>query len=112
MSEFDFNEWSELYKSDPEGFEKKRLEVLNDFIEKNSKDEESKRKMQQTLFKLNATIQTSKNHLESCMKCFNMMWDSFEELDAELNNKPKKKLLGKTGKVLNFNKDQNESQNR
>ncbi|SHN92994.1 hypothetical protein BHECKSOX_1963 [Bathymodiolus heckerae thiotrophic gill symbiont] len=71
---FDFDQWMDLAKKDPEGFEKKRKEVIKIAIDNASQ------KMQPRLnglqWCIDAKIKASKNPMDGCLKVFQMMMDS------------------------------------
>ncbi len=68
---FDFDEWSRLAKEDPEGFEKKRREVLERAIS------EAPSHIQDQLHRLQWRIdmerKRAKNPLASCVKIYDML---------------------------------------
>ncbi len=71
--EFDFDQWCELAKSDPEQFEAKRREVIDEFISSASPSME--KRLRQLQWRIDMERKRCKNPMMSCMKLFDMMWD-------------------------------------
>lgn len=84
MFNIDFEEWSNLYKTDPEAFEKKRLETLKAFIDDNATDKASRIRLEQTLFRIEMTRKTSKNPLQSAIQASKLMWESVDKLQTNV----------------------------
>ena len=82
MDEFNFSEWVSLAK-DPEAFNKRKDDVLREFIE--SAPEKYKQKLGYTLFKINAADARSKSALQSSIESSKLMWESFHKLKHELD---------------------------
>ena len=57
--DFDFNEWMELNKNDPEAFEKKRKELIDDVI--SSAPEKYQRRLKGISFQVDAIRARAKN---------------------------------------------------
>jgi hypothetical protein len=81
----DFDTLRDIAKSSPEYLEKIRKELSDEIIE-NSPSEDSKRRLRGLQFKINTTIQLSKNPMSSCIKISNMMHESLSRLSVELND--------------------------
>lgn len=73
-SEFDFEEWASLAKTDPEAFEAKRGEVIARFIENASPRMRSRLRGLQ--WRIDMERRRASNPLSSCMCIFNQMWAS------------------------------------
>lgn len=73
-SDFDFEEWAALAKSDPEAFEAKREQVIARFIEQASPHMQNRLRGLQ--WRIDTVRDRSTNPLSSCMKIFNQMWSS------------------------------------
>ena len=73
-SDFDFEEWAALAKSDPEAFEAKREQAIARFIEQASPHMQNRLRGLQ--WRIDMDRDRSANPLSSCMKIFNQMWSS------------------------------------
>jgi len=73
-AEFDFDEWVKLAKADPDAFEYKRQEMIQDVIDKSSP--KIKRRMQGLQWQIDQVRATSPNPMASCLKISQMMWDT------------------------------------
>jgi hypothetical protein len=78
MSNFNFEELAELYQNNPEEFEKKRMSMLEAFIE--SAPEDHQHSLRQTLFRIEMTRKTSKSPLQSALNASKLMWESYGKL--------------------------------
>ena len=81
---FDFNEWAELNKVDPEAFEKRREAALNDFVA--SVDQECRHGLEQTRFRMEMIRKRAKSPLQSALESSRLMWESFGKLREQLDN--------------------------
>lgn len=70
---FNFDEWAKLAKEDPDAFENKRQQMLQDVIDKSAP--EIKRRMQGLQWQIDQIRSTSANPMASCLKISQMMWD-------------------------------------
>ncbi len=93
MFNIDFEEWSKLYQTNPEAFEKKRLETLKAFIDQNAVNETTRLRLEQTLFCVEMTRKRAKSPLQGAIEASNLMWESVDklqththELSQEINN--------------------------
>jgi hypothetical protein len=82
MTEFDFEEWSCLFKADPEAFQERKYALLNDIIAKSAKD--IRPKLEHTLFRIRMSEERSKSPLQSAMNSSKLMWECFEKMRTEL----------------------------
>lgn len=83
MQEFDFEQWSDLHKSDPEAFDRQRDAMLQSFIEQANPD--SRRTLEQTLFTLQMHRQKAKSDLQSAVYASNLMWEAFGKMRESMN---------------------------
>ncbi len=70
---FDFDEWCELAQKSPEEFEKRRREVVEEFIASSSPGMEHR--LRQLQWRIDMERKRCANPMMSCMKLFDMMWD-------------------------------------
>jgi hypothetical protein len=68
---FNFDEWKELAKADLEGFERRRRQIIEDFIQ--GAPPEHQHKLRQTQWKADAIIETSKDSLQACIRLSHLM---------------------------------------
>lgn len=83
MTNFDFNEWSNLYKVDPAAFEQRRDVTLEEALKRTSCPE-TRLSLEQTLFRIRMVRQRSKSPLQSAMEASKLMWESFAKLKAHV----------------------------
>ncbi len=88
---FDFDSWVELAKSDPEKFEQKRKEAVNELIE--SVPEPMQQRLNGLQWRIDMDVRRSSNTMDACLRIYKMMMDSvyspgglFEALNALLEN--------------------------
>ena len=81
---FDFDEWVELARRDPDAFEQRRIEWCQRFIA--SAPNSYQRRLAGLLFQINMEKRRSANALDSCIRLSKMMWDRFDELRDELHD--------------------------
>ena len=74
-SDFDFDYWCKLAKTNPDVFESSRKRVIDDYIS-NLKDEGSKERMQRLQWRVEMERKRSKNAMESAIRIYDMMWES------------------------------------
>lgn len=72
-AEFDFDEWAKLAKEDPDAFENKRQQMIQDVIDKSSP--KIRRRMEGLQWQIDQIRATSTNPMASCLKISQMMWD-------------------------------------
>ena len=70
----DFDNWSVLAKSDPEAFEARRAEVIEQMIA--SLPEHKQQRMRCLQWKIDQVRARAGNPLSACIKLSEMMWDS------------------------------------
>jgi hypothetical protein len=73
-SDFDFEEWALLAKTDPQAFESKREEVIARLISGASPRMQTRLRGLQWRIDMDRRLAT--NPLSSCMQIFNQMWSS------------------------------------
>lgn len=75
MSEtpFDFDSWAALAKEDPEAFEARRQEAINELIAK--APEELRKRLQGFQWRIDMERARCSNPLQACIRISNMMWD-------------------------------------
>ena len=79
---FDFDEWVELYRHSPQAFEQRRLQWSEKII--NNSAQSHRRRLSGILFQINMEKRRASNPTRHCMRISRMMWDKFNELNAEL----------------------------
>ncbi len=112
MTKFDFDEWLQLAKSDPEAFEARRKQVVDDVIQQApSKQQHRLRGLQ---WRVDMERNKYKDSLVSCQKVFSMMWNSvygeqglLHALNGDIKPAADRKSAApksgrKPGKVLDF----------
>lgn len=106
--EFDFNEWSQLAKNDPEAFEARRKDIIEEELAK--APDEYRQRLEQLQWRIDAERLRHKHPLASAQCLFHMMWDqvygSNGLLDA-LNgmvgpDELPRPLVGKPGAVVSL----------
>ena len=70
----DFDQWAELAKSDPEAFEAKRAEVIEQMIQR--MPAEKQHRMRCLQWKVDQVRSQASNPMAACIKLSEMMWDS------------------------------------
>ncbi len=81
---FDFDHWATLAKTDPEGFERKRSEVIQSHID--NSPEHLRQRLKGLQWQVDSVRQTSSNPMAACLKISGMMWKSVLEEDGLLDN--------------------------
>lgn len=74
MSEFNFDEWLQLAKSDPEAFEKRRQQAIDAMIA--AAPDERRQRLRGLQWRIDMERRKYKDSLVSCRKVFSMMWSS------------------------------------
>jgi len=81
--EFDFDYWSQMAKDDPELFEKKRQEQIEEYID-NVPDAEYRLRLQGLQWRIEMERKLAKTSMEAAIRVYDMMWESlgrnYEEL--------------------------------
>lgn len=84
LMEFNFDEWSALYRSDPEEFERRRTEEIRKVIA--AAPATSRRRIEGLQFRIDMERRRAKTPLAACIALNRMMWDSFMELQQALRD--------------------------
>ncbi len=71
---FDFEQWAALAATDPEAFEARRRQVLNETIRDLSPGKQ--KRLRRLQWKLDQVRNTSGNSLAACIRMSRMMWDA------------------------------------
>ncbi|HIF51831.1 MAG TPA: DUF3135 domain-containing protein [Thiotrichaceae bacterium] len=71
-TDFDFDEWVKLAKEDPDAFESKRKQAIQEILDDTSP--EIKRRMEGIQWQIDQICSTSSNPMSSCLKISQMMW--------------------------------------
>ena len=83
MTDFVFEQWANLYKTDPDAFEKRRIDALQSLIDQ--ADPEQQSAMGHTLFRIEMTRRVSKSPLQAALKSADLMWESYEKLQKHIS---------------------------
>ena len=78
-SNFDFDEWLELSKRDPESFENRRLQSIEELI--NSAPEDRQHRLRCLQWKIDRVRDKMSTPLAACVAISDMMWDSLDKLN-------------------------------
>jgi len=70
----DFDQWASLAKTDPEAFEARRAEVIEDMIQRMPAHKQHRMRCLQ--WKIDQVRNQASNPLSACIKISEMMWDS------------------------------------
>lgn len=81
---FDFDEWFELAKRDPETFETRRQESINEFI--NSVPQDKQQRLRCLQWKIDRVREKMPTPLAACVAISDMMWDSLDTLNQLYND--------------------------
>jgi Protein of unknown function (DUF3135) len=79
---FNFDEWAQLYKSDPAEFERRRKEVISEAIA--AAPAAQQLKLHQLQWKLDA-IHTTNTPIGAMLKMQSLMWESFLNMADQMN---------------------------
>ena len=83
---FDFDAWAELARSNQTEFERRRKAAIEEVIA--SAPPERQPRLRALQWRIDYERQRAKTPLGACIKINAMMWDSFYELHAVLNDLP------------------------
>jgi hypothetical protein len=78
-SDFDFDEWLDLLKRDPESFENRRLESIEELIVNAPEDKQHRLRCLQ--WKIDRVREKMPTPLAACVAISDMMWDSLDKLN-------------------------------
>jgi hypothetical protein len=88
-TDINFDAWMELYKSDPEEFERCRKAVIQSVIKATPKQHQ--RRLKGLQFQIDMERRRSDSALQSCMRISSMMWDKFDDMRTTLRNMKEKR---------------------
>ena len=71
--DFDFDSLSQLAQSDPQAFEAKRLEMIEQLID--SAPDALRQRLRSVQWRIDMERERSDNPLQACIRISNMMWD-------------------------------------
>ncbi len=78
LSNINFDQWSEIAKTDPEAFEAMRADVINTFI--SSAPLDSQPRLRGLQWQIDCLRARSSNPLSACIKISQMMWETLQQL--------------------------------
>lgn len=81
---FNFDEWLELSKKDPDSFESKRLESIEEFIKSVPADKQHRLRCLQ--WKIDKVREKMPTPMAACVAISDMMWDSLDTLNQLYND--------------------------
>ncbi|MCI0507849.1 MAG: DUF3135 domain-containing protein [Gammaproteobacteria bacterium] len=84
QSNFNFDEWLELSRRDPETFESRRLESIEEFI--NSVPEDKQHRLRCLQWKIDRVREKMPTPLAACVAISDMMWNSLDRLNQLYND--------------------------
>lgn len=73
LFKFDFSEWSELANSDPDAFEQRRQEAIEQTIQAMPVDKQ--KRIRGLQWRIDQERQMAKSPMATCIKLSNMMWE-------------------------------------
>lgn len=82
-TDFDFDGWMEVYKTDPDMFEKMRQALIESTIKQ--APIEMRRRLNGLQWQIDTEIKLAKNPLDGCIKIYEMMMDSVYEPNGLLD---------------------------
>jgi hypothetical protein len=71
---FDFDEWATLARVDPSAFEKRRLALIENFLNQFPATEQ--RRLRGLQFRIDMERQRARTPMAACLRISSMMWDS------------------------------------
>ena len=81
---FDFNQWAELARTDPEAFRRQRQLAIEAQIAR--AEHLHQQRLRGLQFRIDMECRRAGNPLQACLRLSSMMWDSFHELKALLDD--------------------------
>lgn len=81
---FDFSEWAELAKNDPEGFEKKRREIIDQTVDRCL--DHNKQRIRGLQWRIDQQRRISSSPMDACLKIYGQMWERFAGEEDGLNS--------------------------
>ena len=74
--DFDFEHWAHLANHDPEGFEQRRVDAINELIME--LPEEKRHRMRCLQWQVDSVRRLAKTPMAACIEISRMMWDSVQ----------------------------------
>lgn len=71
---FDFDDWANLAHQDPEAFEARRAELIEEFLA--AQPEERRLRLRRLQWRIDRERERSRTPLAACIRLSKMMWDS------------------------------------
>lgn len=87
---FDFDSWAALARSDPDAFERCRVELLEKAIRLFP---ENKQRLNGLQCRIDLEREKARVPLNACIRLSDLMWNSFRELNDRLNNQPRLSVI-------------------
>ena len=109
---FDFDDWATLASNNPEGFEQRRQDVIENYLR--GLPTEKQRRLRGWQFRIDMERRRAGTPMGACIKLSSMMWDSFlgpSGLAATLKSAANPRAIGKTStprpsaRVISFTKN-------
>lgn len=98
---FDFDDWARLARNDPEAFEQRRAEAIEELIR--SSTPRMQRRLRGLQFQVDVQRRLASNPLSACIRISRMMLDMFyDEFVPALNGYLPPKRAKKVGQVVPF----------
>lgn len=107
---FDFDAWAALARSDPDGFERQRVELIERFILRFATNQVRSRRQQ---CRIDLERRKAKVPLKACLRLSRLMWESFERLHGELSRLQTRApcaAVPSTARILSFAATRRDSQ--
>lgn len=72
---FDFDDWAELARRDPAAFERRRAQVIEEFLQ-DVPDDDRRHRLRCLQWRVDRTRERASNPMSACLRLSQMMWDS------------------------------------
>lgn len=82
--QFDFKEWAELARQDPDRFESRRSRIINEAIRRVPSDKQEM--LHRLQWKVDRVRELKRTPLAACMAISHLMWESFNDLHTSYVN--------------------------
>lgn len=99
----DFDDWADLARNDPERFEQRRREVIEEFID--NAPEERQAFLRRVQWRVDMERRRASNPTAACVRLYEMMWEAFageRGLATMLKHGVEMPIEGRRAKVLQF----------
>ena len=80
LGNFDFEEWSSLASNDPETFEQRRQDCIDNFI--NRYPDSRQKRLRGLQFRIDMERKLARTPMAACIKLSSMMWDAITKEDG------------------------------